>query len=163
MTQEIWQERKVLARAFGVELASVGFFLEDDVTQSPPHRLSLLMNLRVVGVQIGSTTVAPLADVPFQIDLVQPIGGDVKGRIDDLRALDGSGHQTADWKDAAAVGFRVTALSNVAISAQQIAGLVPVLGPILKIALNAFGNTVTVTIAHDDIVAHMSRALAPTA
>ena len=163
MIQEIWQERKVLARALGVELASTGFFLEDETTQQPPQSLSLLVNLRVVGVQLGSTRIAPLSNGEFHIDLAQPVGGTLKGRIDDLRALDAGGLATSDWKHAAALGFRVTALDDLTISAQQIAALVPVVGPILRIALNAFGNKVTVTLAHDDIVAHMSRSLATAA
>ena len=163
MTQELWQERKVLARALGVELASAGFYLEDETTQQPPHSLSLTINLRVVGVQIGSTRIAPLANTPFQIDLAQPIGGNVKGRIDDLRAIDRNGQPAPDWQRAAAVGFRVTALGDLTLSAQEIASLIPVVGPILRIALGRFGNNVTVTVAHDDIVAHMPRTLAPAA
>ncbi len=156
MPSEIWSDRKVLAKALGFELASVGFFLEDDTEKALPGCLSLVVSVRVVGVQIGSTTINPLKDGPFQVAFKEPVGGAAQGRVDDTHAIDSSGASPAAWGNASAVGFRVTAVGDVTIPISAIAGLLP-LGPLIKLALAHFGNKVKVTLAHEDVVAHLPR------
>lgn len=155
-TQLIWNEHDVLARALGFELASLSFFLNDDTTNKPPASLSLQIVVRVAGVQIGATTVSPLANEEVHVGLLTQIGGTLDGQIDDLRALDATGAQTG-WATATGVGFKITAIGDVTVTAEMISRFVPVVGPLLSAALAAKGKKITVALAHQDIVVHLPR------
>lgn len=159
MLSQIWSDKKVLAHALGAELASVGFFLEEDTaSQATPNAFQLTINIRVLGVQIGATTIKPLANGPFSIPLLAQIGGQVDGRIDNWRGLDQNGAQVnaPGWPGVASVGFTVTALAKVDVSFAALA--VPTSWA-LKIALKALGSPkVTIDIGHSDVVAHVFHA-----
>ena len=156
-SQLIWSEHKVLARGLGLELAALTFDLNDDTARHPPASLSLQIVVRVAGVQIGATTVSPLANEEIKIPLLEAVGGTLDGRIDNLRALDGSGN-AAGWGGAAALGFEITALGDVTITAETISKFLPVIGPLLSAALAASGKKVTLALAHQAIVVHLPRA-----
>jgi len=155
-TQQIWTEHDVLARALGFELASLSFFLNDDTTKTPPASLSLQIVVRVAGVQIGTATVSPLANEKIHVSLLDAIGGTLDGQIDDLRAIDATGAQTG-WGSATAVGFKITAIGDVTVTAEMISRFVPVVGPLLSAALAAKGKKITIALAHQDIVVHLPR------
>jgi hypothetical protein len=154
--QQILTERKVLSRALGFELASLSFFLNDDVAGHLPGSMSLQIVARVAGVQVGETTSNPLQNGDLHMKLLEPIGGTLDGRIVNHRALDASGANTG-WNTAVAVGFQITAVGNVTIVAATIAKFVPVIGPLLSAALAIMGNKVTIELAHDDIIVHLPR------
>ncbi len=155
--QQIWTERKVLARALGFELASLSFFLEDDTAGRVPDSLSLQVVVRVAGVQVGAVTVHPLKNEAIHVPLIDSIGGTLDGRIDDFRALDANGKNTG-WASAVALGFRITALGNLVVTAATIAKFIPVIGPLLSAALAIVGNKVTIALAHDDVIVHLPRS-----
>ena len=56
--------------------------------------------------------------------LLSEVGGDLKGRIDDLRSLDAKG-SSVPWTDAAGTGFTVTALGNVVVPLNEVLSIVP--------------------------------------
>ncbi|MDQ2857715.1 MAG: hypothetical protein M3R53_03560 [Candidatus Eremiobacteraeota bacterium] len=154
--QQIWSDRRVLTRALGQELASVSFFLDDDLSSKLPACLSLHIVARVVGAQIGETRVQPLQNGAVHMPLLQEIGGTLEGRIDNCRALNTSGSNTG-WDGAVATGFTLTALGDVTLPLATIAKFVPLIGGLLAAALALVGNKVTVAIAHDDVVVHLPR------
>ncbi len=154
--QQIWSDHKVLSRALGHELASVSFFLADDMSSHVPACLSLQIVARVVGVQIGETSVRPLQNGAVHMPLLQQIGGTLEGRIDNCRALSASGNNTG-WDTAVAVAFQLTALGDVTLPLATIAKFIPLIGGLLSAALALVGNKVTIAIAHDDVVVHLPR------
>jgi hypothetical protein len=154
--QQILSERKVLARALGYELASLSFFIDDDTSHPAPASLSLQIVVRIVGVQVGAATIAPIQNGPVHVPLLPAIGGTLDGRIDNYRALDRAGAPTA-WGSAVAIAFAIAALGNMTVPVATIAKFVPVIGPLLSAALALSGNKITIALAHDDMIVHLPR------
>jgi hypothetical protein len=156
-TSQVWSDPKVLARVGGLHVATVGFFVSQDDAKPLPTAFELLVSLRLFGIQVGQTTVAPIANGPLSL----PVGAGaysstILGEIDDWRGL-GADHQpvaSADtsWSSAAAVGFRVVAKADVTIPLDLIVAAIPGISIIAKIAAGILGNKATVSLAHDDIV-----------
>ena len=155
--QEVWTDRKVLAKGpLGLELSSVSFFLFDELNEALPNSLRLQVVARIFGVQIGSTTINPLKNGAFSMPLLSQIGGDLNGRIDDLRPLDANGSSVA-WSSAVGIGFTITALGDLVVPLATVLSIVPGLGAVAKAALAIFGNKLTINLAHDDVVVHLPR------
>jgi hypothetical protein len=154
---QVWSDTKVLARVGGLHVASVGFFVNQDDATPLPTAFELLVNLRLFGIQVGQTTVAPIANGPLSL----PVGAGtytstIVGEIDDWRGVSAD-HQPvastdAQWSTAAAVAFRVVAKADVTIPLSVILAAIPGVSVIAKVAAGILGNKVAVSLAHDDIV-----------
>jgi hypothetical protein len=154
---QVWTDTKVLSRVGGLHVAAVGFFVSQDDAKPLPTAFELLVNLRLFGIEVGQTTVAPIANGPLTL----PVGAGtysstILGEIDDWHGI-GADHQPiastdASWSTAAAMGFRVVAKADITIPLDIILAALPGISVIAKIAAGILGNKVTVTLAHDDIV-----------
>ena len=104
MAAVIWSDRLVPAHAMGVELASVAFSLSQD-TSGPTTANSFFLEIavRVAGLEVGYTKVAPMQNGPVNVDL-GTLGQTIQGRIDNWRAMDERGANCA-WNAASAVGL----------------------------------------------------------
>lgn len=152
---DYWSDKTVFAHVGKLEVASVMYEVTADFSKALSHAFSLKVTLRGLGVQLGSTTVSPIADKPVSISIVQPIGGTLQGKITDWGATDSKGnpvpaHDTA-WSDAAMVSFLITGTGNVALPVGDLLELVPGLGFLLKAAVSALGSTVSVNLGHKDV------------
>jgi hypothetical protein len=159
MELQVWHDQPAV-RVHGFEISSIGFWLASDTTKDLPSSFSLLINARVLGVQVGSVTINPMKNGTFSMPLLASIGGTVEGRIDDFGAFDRAGKPLgagADphWKTADAIGFMITGVADATLSAGQISTLIPGLGWLAKAALATLGNKVKVSVAHQQVVAHL--------
>jgi hypothetical protein len=158
MELQIWSDQPA-ARALGIEVSSIGFWLTSDTTQALPNSFSLLINARVLGLQVGSVTINPLKNGAFTMPLVEAAGGTVEGRIDDFGAFDKAGNPVAStdaqWKTADSVAFLITGIADVTIPASAVTTLIPGIGWLAKAALAVLGNKVKITVAHQHVAAHL--------
>jgi hypothetical protein len=158
MELQIWSDQ-LAARALGIEVSSIGFWLTSDTTKELPSSFSLVINARVLGVQVGSVTIDPLKNGPFTMPLVEAAGGTVEGKIDDWGAFDKAGNPVAssdtNWKTADSVAFLITGIADVTIPASAITTLIPGLGWLAKAALGVLGNKVKISVAHQHVAAHL--------
>jgi|ERR1700722_19960323 hypothetical protein len=156
---QIWHDEPAV-RVHGLDVSSLGFWLASDSTKDLPQSFSLLINARVFGVQVGSVTINPMKNETFTMPLLSSIGGTVDGRIDNWTAY-GKGGQPIDnaadphWKTATAVGFMITGLADVTISASTIASIIPGIGFLAKAALAILGNKVKISVAHQHVVVNL--------
>ncbi len=120
---------------------------------------SFVVTLRALGVYLGSTTVDPIKNGPVTIDIVQPIGGTVQGRIDNWSAVNSQGEPATDpaWNDASVVSFLVTGTTNAALPIGAILGLAPGIGFLARAAIAVFGSAVTVNLGHRAIALPIHR------
>ena len=149
---DYWSDKTVFAHVGHLEVASVIYEVNANFANALPQAFSLTITVRGLGVFLGSTTMNPIADGPLSIDLVPPVGGQVKGKLSNWSAVDSQGQlipatDTA-WSDASVVSFLITALGNVALPIGAIIGLVPGLGWAARAALALLGSTVTINIGH---------------
>lgn len=165
MELEIWHDQPS-ARALGVEISSIGFWLTSDTSKPLPDSFSLLINARVLGAQIGTVTIDPMKNGDFTMPLLASVGGTVQGRIDDWTPFDKAGKAvdlTADphWATADTVAFTVTGIADVTIPESAIAGVIPGIGFLAKAALAMFGNKVKISVAHEHVVAPLPHGSSP--
>jgi hypothetical protein len=159
MDLQIWHDQPSV-KVLGVHVVSIGFWLTSDSTKPLPSSFSLLVDARVFGVQIGTTTIAPVQNGPFSMPLLASVGGTVDGRIDDWGGFDKGGAPvdgTADpsWSTVDSVGFVITGVADVTVTEGTIASLIPGLGWLAKAALAILGNKVKISVAHERVVAHL--------
>jgi hypothetical protein len=159
MKLQIWHDDSAV-KAHGLDVSSLGFWLTADTTKDLPHSFSLQITARVFGAQVGTVTIDPMKNETFSMPLLSSVGGTVDGRIDDWTAFDKGGKAVDDasdphWKTATTVGFTVTGIADVTITAGTIASVVPGLGLLAKAALAILGNKVKVSVAHRHVVAHL--------
>lgn len=158
---DYWSDKTVFAHAGKFELASVTYEVIADFTRALPRAFKLVVTLRGLGVDLGSTTVDPIADGPISLAIVQPVGGHVDGQISDFGALDDAGNPLpptdATWDTAGSFSFLVTALGNATLAVAAIVGLVPALGWAAKAAIGLVGKTISVNIGHKAIALPIHR------
>jgi hypothetical protein len=152
MILQVWHDEPAI-KALGVEVASVGFWLTSDTTKPLPDSFALTINARVLGLQVGDVTVEPLQNGAVSMPLLESLGGTVQGKIDDWRALDGTGNvvdikKDPNWRTATSVGFSITAVADVTLNAGAITAVIPGLGGLAAAALAILGKQVKISVAH---------------
>lgn len=160
MKLQVWHDESAL-RVGAVHASSIGYWLTSDTTKPLPSSFTLLINARVFGAQVGSVTIAPVKNTSFSMPLLSKVGGTVSGRIDDWQAYDKAGkpidgRKDPKWKTAAAVGFTITGIADVTVTAKAIASLIPGIGFLAKAALATLGNKVHISVAHRRVVVHLA-------
>jgi hypothetical protein len=160
MELQVWHDEPAV-KVHGLHVSSLGFWLTSDTTKDLPQSFALLINARVFGAQVGSVTINPVKNESFSMPLLSKIGGKVDGRIDNWTAYDKAGkavNNAADphWKTATAVGFAVTGIADVTLTAGTIALIIPGLGWLAKIALAMLGDKVKISVAHQHVIAHLT-------
>lgn len=149
---DYWSDKTVFAHVGGLQVASVTYEVMADFSKALPQAFSFTVTLRALGIDLGSTTVSPIANGPISLSVAQPIGAKIDGKIDNWGATDSSGNPIpagdTTWKNASLASFLVTALGNVDLPVSTLIGLVPGLGWALKAAIGLLGSKVTVNIGH---------------
>jgi len=159
----VWHDQPAV-KTHGLELSSVGFWLNSDTSKDLPDSFSLLINARALGVQVGSVSIAPFKNGPFSMPLIAQIGGSVNGRIDDWTAFDAGGKPVdADkdpkWSTATSIGFTVTGIADVTIASNVISTIIP-LGWLAKAALAMFGGKIKISVAHEHVTQQLPHGAA---
>jgi hypothetical protein len=159
MKLQVWHD-DLAVRGGRYEVSSLRFFLTSDTAKSLPTSFALEISARVLGAQVGAVTVNPMKNGKFSMPLLAKIGGTVEGRIDDWQAYDRNGkavdgRKDPKWKTADAVGFTITGVADVTVSAKAISSIIPVIGWAAKIALQLLGNKVKISVAHHRVITHL--------
>ncbi len=147
---DYWSDKTVFAHAGSLEVASISYEVRTDFSKPVVDAFSFTVTLRALGVYLGSTTVDPIKNGPVAIDIIQPIGGRVEGRIDNWSALNAEGAPSTDpaWNDASVVSFLITGTANTTLPITAILALVPGIGWLARAALALLGSGVTVNLGH---------------
>jgi hypothetical protein len=161
---DYWSDKSVFGRVGGLELASITYEVLADFTKPLASAFSLVLTTRVLGIDVGTTTVAPLANGPVTLALAVPGPGTslgtLHGEIDDARLLDAKGNVlpgSAPDTSAAAFAFSLVGTATVTIPVAPIVALVPHLGWLVAAALSAAGGKITVHLGHDPVTLPIHR------
>lgn len=159
MEIQVWHDDPAV-KVSGLAVSSLGFWLTSDSAKPLPQSFSLLINARVFGVQVGTVTINPMKNGTFTMPLLASVGGNVEGRVDDWNAYDKNGNQVnqandPNWRTADSVRFMITGIADVTIPATAVTTLIPGLGWLAKAALAVLGNRVKISVAHDNVIAHL--------
>jgi hypothetical protein len=161
---DYWSDRTVFGKVGGLELASITYEVTADFTQPLARAFALAVTTRVLGVDVGHTAVAPLANGPVSLALAVPgpgtALGTLQGQIDDCRLLDGKGavlSAAAPDAQAAAYAFTLVGLASITIPVAPIVALVPHLGWLVAAALAALGGKITLHLGHDPVTLPIHR------
>lgn len=159
MKLQVWHDESAL-RVGGIQASSIGYWLTSDTSKPLPSSFTLLLNARVFGAQVGTVTISPVKNGSFTMPLLAKVGGTVSGKIDDWQAYDKAGKpidnsKDRKWATAASVGFTITGIADVTLTAKTIASLIPGIGFLAKAALATLGNKVHISVAHRKVVVHL--------
>lgn len=147
-----WTGKTVFGKLRNLEFATVEYAVTADLARQLSSAFALTITLRALGKELGHTTLDPIADGPVTLTVGEPVGYQVKGRIDKWSATDATGNpiDEADesWSTAASVSFMVVALEDTQLPVRAILAALPVIPPPLRIAAAFIGDSVRLTIGH---------------
>jgi len=117
------------------------------------------VDLRVGGADLTYARKEPLSNGALGTGNISATLGSVDGEVDDWGATTADGKDvSAAWNPtAASVHFLVVSKADVTAPLSELAGLVPVVGPIIKGVGSFLGTKVKLTIAHDNVVIPIHR------
>jgi hypothetical protein len=155
--REVWNEVRTLFRIAGVKVVEARLFVAQDDTQPLPAAFQMLVSLRVLGAQIdndATTNNFPVSDGNVSVPIaVSAFKANVAGAITGWHGTDPDGSaSTKPWDGAEKVAYTLTGLGKVTIPVSDILALVPGVGIVLKVLLQALpGNQVTFALGQVDV------------
>ena len=154
---EVWNEVHTLFRLASIKVADARLFVAQDDTKPLPDAFQMLVSLRILGAQIDNDNKSnnfPVKDGNVNIPItVSTFKGNVAGTITNWHGTDNNGSNSAPpWSAAEKVAYTLTATGKVSIPVSAILALVPGIGGILKILLQALpGQKVTFTVGQVNV------------
>jgi hypothetical protein len=156
---EVWNESPLLLKLVGFHVVQANLFVAvDDSVPVLSNAYRMLCSLRILGAQIDNdvaTNNFAVKNGPVSIPVsVNTFNGKVDGSVSLWRGVTAAGAPSTDpnWADADFVEFTLAAVGNVTIPVADILALVPTVGPILKLLLNALpGQKVSFNLSHTDV------------
>ena len=155
---EVWNEVRTLFKLGAIKVVEARLFVAQDDSANLSNAFQMLVSLRILGAQIDddpTTNNFPVANGSVSLPVaVARFSGNVDGAVANWHGSDPDGSNSSDpsWAKAEKVGFSLSALGKITVPVADVVSLVPGVGGILRILLNALpGQRVTFALGQVDV------------